>query len=266
MRKIRDDRKDLNWVELLPVALRLLHNTPGKTGYSPHEILFGRTPLIPGIPLPMHQECVEATEFFEEQNRRGLEVKALLEKMHKKEMATLNSRRRNPPVFKVGCKVWVLRPRGLSADKLRSWWVGPCKVTRQIGETSYEVEVSSGKFTTLHVSQLKPHWDNEFSEEKLELFHFTPSKEEFDSTLDEWEVEKVIRHRVNARGKLEFLVQWKGFKEHTWEPLMNFIQRYNLDWREYVTKSKLKFDLGDYMLEHEKGGVSAILATLWRGW
>ncbi len=101
----------------------------------------------------------------------------------------------------------------------------------------------------------------------MELFHFTPQKEEFeDATENEWVAEKVLKHRVNKKGKLEFLVQWKGYKEHTWEPLMNFLHRYSSDWRDYVTRKGLKFDLCDYMADNDKGGVAAVVATARRGW
>ena len=258
MRKIQGEHRDLNWVELLPIALRHLRNTPGLTGYSPYQILFGRNPSLPGIPLPQISECQEATDFMEERRKMDVKVAEILNDLHTKELNSLNKSRKEPPCFSVGDKVWTLRPRGLSAEKLRSWWIGPCPITKRVSESSYELEISPGKFTTLHVSQLKPHFDNEFSAEKLEMFHFTPTKEDFEATVDEWIAEKVINHRVNKFGKLEFLVKWKGFDEHTWEPLMNFIHRYSSDWRDYVTRKNLKFNLCDYMSESDRGGVSAI--------
>ena len=32
----------LNWVELLPYIRRLMHDTPGISGYSPHKLVFNR--------------------------------------------------------------------------------------------------------------------------------------------------------------------------------------------------------------------------------
>lgn len=38
----------------------------------------------------------------------------------------------------------------------------------------------------------------------------------------EYEVEKILKCRKIAKGKYEFLVQWKGYPdEDTWEPLDN---------------------------------------------
>ena len=47
MRKIQDEHNDMNWVELLPIALRKLRSAPGESGHSPFELLFGRQPLLP---------------------------------------------------------------------------------------------------------------------------------------------------------------------------------------------------------------------------
>jgi hypothetical protein len=135
--------------------------------------------------------------------------------MHSKHFEALNKSRKSPSPFQVGQKVWVLRPRGLSADKLQSWWIGPCPIVTRVGEMSYEVEIKPGHVISLHRSQLKEHFDDDFASEKLEMFHFQPTKEEFDSGLDEWEVDRILRHRVNKLEKLEFLVQWKGCKNTT---------------------------------------------------
>lgn len=115
------------------------------------------------------------------------------------------------------------------------------------GESSYLVEIKPGRVISLHRSQLKPHFEDEFSGEKLKMFTFLPTPEEFDSGPDEWEVEKVLGHRERG-GKLEFRVKWKDSDELTWEPLMNFIHRYSGDWRDYVKAKNLKFNIVDYMV------------------
>ena len=99
----------------------------------------------------------------------------------------------------------------------------------------------------MHRSQMKIHFEDEFADEKLELHHFSPLSEDFDTTPDEWEVEKILMHRVGKGGRLEFLTKWKGWEDATWEPLMHFIHRYSRDWREYVSNKNLKFNLVDYL-------------------
>ena len=39
----------------------------------------------------------------------------------------------------------------------------------------------------------------------------------------EYEVEKIVRHKFNKKGKLQYLIRWKGYDEShdTWEPMEN---------------------------------------------
>ena len=171
----------------------------------------------------------------------------IVNELHSKQFATLNQERRFPSVFQVGQKVWVLRPRGLTADKLQSWWIGPCVIKSRVGKLSYEVEVKPGRCISLHRSQLKPHFEDEFADENLELFHFRPTSEDFDMEMDEWEVESILKHRVTSDGKLEFLVKWKGYTQPSWEPLLNFIHTMSAHWKNYVKDHDLRFELLDYL-------------------
>ena len=41
-----------NWVEALPLVRRMYHDTPGLTGQTPYQIVYGRTRLLPGAPYP----------------------------------------------------------------------------------------------------------------------------------------------------------------------------------------------------------------------
>ena len=139
---------------------------------------------------------------------------------------------------------------------MRSWWIGPCLITAKIGEMSYEIEIKPNHRVSLHRSQLKPHFEDEFAAEKLQLHHFSPQSTDFDSAPDEWEVEKIITHRKDSSGRLEFLTMWKDCSDVTWEPLMQFIHRYSSGWRDYVLSKGLKFNLVDYMSNSERSSVS----------
>ena len=247
MRKIQTTRPEWNWVEILPAALKHLRTTPGESGLSPYQIILGREPLRAGIPIPPECECEDATSFVLRLQKQDQEVARLINDQHKKDFDTINDRLRNPAPLAVGDKVWVLRPRGLSADKLRSWWIGPCPVKGRVGENSYQIEVKPGRIIPVHRSQMKEHWDDPTAGEKLSLFHFSPEVEDFETGPEEWEVEKILKHRMNPRGKLEFLVKWKDWPEKTWEPVMHFIHRYSRDWRDYVVAHKLRFNIVDYM-------------------
>ena len=64
----------------------------------------------------------------------------------------------------------------MSADKLRSWWIGPCPIRGRVGEDSYLVEVKPGRTVPVHRSHIKEHMEDQFSQEKLQMFFFPRNK------------------------------------------------------------------------------------------
>jgi hypothetical protein len=70
MRKLRKLILDLTeegvaWVDLLPKALRHLHDVPGESGLSPYELVFGRHRPYASLPYRPALEAQGAVEFFE---------------------------------------------------------------------------------------------------------------------------------------------------------------------------------------------------------
>ena len=58
---------EINWVEALPRALRIHHDTLDPIiGMSPYEAMFGRERALGGLPWEVEMECREATEFLDE--------------------------------------------------------------------------------------------------------------------------------------------------------------------------------------------------------
>ena len=65
---------EVNWVEALPRALRIHHDTLDPTiGMTPYEAIFGRARPVGGLPWEVEIECEEAKEFFQrmEKNRQS---------------------------------------------------------------------------------------------------------------------------------------------------------------------------------------------------
>ena len=54
----------LNWVELLPYVRRIMHDTPGISGYSPHKLVFNRDRHMAGVPYE-GTEGAEPVEWFD---------------------------------------------------------------------------------------------------------------------------------------------------------------------------------------------------------
>ena len=76
--------------------------------------------------------------------------------------------------------------------------------------------------------------------------------------MDEWEVDEILRHKVGEDGQMWFETKWVGFGAPTWEPLGNFVHRYNVDWAEYCKQHKLRVDVTTHLLG-AKAQVQAVL-------
>ncbi len=109
----------INWVEALPRVLRVYHDTRGKSGYSPFQIVFGQDRFVAGATLPIERECVGASDFMHRMEwlERGVS-KNLIDQLES-EVNRANSSRRVPPTYQPGDWVWVFRPKtGESSAKV----------------------------------------------------------------------------------------------------------------------------------------------------
>jgi hypothetical protein len=84
----------------------------------------------------------------------------------------------------------------------------------------------------------------------LALFHFKQATPELEVDLDEWGVDKIVAHRHNAAGDLEFQVRWLGSDEMTWEPVSNFFLQYAVAFIAYCRNKGLHVDVIDYLARH----------------
>jgi transposase InsO family protein len=238
-----------NWVELLPVALRHIHDTPGVTGLSPYEIITGRHRNMVGVPYPVERQAQDALLFLERQKAMDKKVADLLNARHEREAAVENAKRRQVTVFIPGDKVWYLRPRSLGTNKTQSWWLGPCLVKARTGLASYVIEERPGFEHSAHRSQLKPHIEDPMEGDKLPLHFFRRTLGEELEAEDEWVVDRILKHRVGEDGKLQFLTKWEGFAETdaTWEPVGHFFHRYSFPFVQYCKLHKIVFDAAQYL-------------------
>ena len=55
---------------------------------------------------------------------------------------------------------------------------------------------------------------------------------------DTWIVEKILKHR-ETDGRMEWLVQWKGFVKPTWETADRFLGFTQQDWKDYNLKNSI---------------------------
>ena len=63
--------------------------------------------------------------------------------------------------------------------------------------------------------------------------------------VEEAEVEKIVKHRVQPDGTVQFLTKWVGDDLATWEPVGNFIHRYSSEFVKYARDQHLDLNILD---------------------
>ena len=159
----------VSWVELLPKALRHLHDTPGEAGLSPYEVVFGRHRPMAGLPYKPVREAEDAMAFMRKMKEQDEAVAKRLNDIQLKRAVSTNASRREPPPLKVGSKVWYHPEPQPGRDKLEPRWKGRGIVLRRVGAHSYVVQLKTGAEQEAHRSQLRPHFEDQYIRDILPL-------------------------------------------------------------------------------------------------
>lgn len=166
---------DLTWVEAMPRALRIHHDMIDPiTGLSPYQIMFGRERSLGGLPGELETECREAVEYFERMAEIDRTVAQKLKAAHDKVAAQVNRTRKKRPPYSIGEWVWISRPKPIGGMKLETWWRGPFRVLRRVGDASYVVRLLPRGELEVHADQMKPCVWEELGEPTTELPDPTP--------------------------------------------------------------------------------------------
>jgi hypothetical protein len=249
------EEPEASWVALLPKALRFLHDVPGESGLSPYEVVFGRHRPLQGLPHQPPREAEGALAFMERMRKLDITVAQKLNELHEKRWAQINSKRREPPPFERGSKVWYKPEPQPGRDKLDPRWKRGV-VAERVGRDSYVVELAPGLRREAHRSQLKPHVDDEYNTSPLPLFYFSGKATPVQVGPDEWTVESIEGHRINkGTGQHEFLVRWKDWDptDLQWQPWQKFFQLCNEEVLDFCTRNNIALNLVEWHKKKEKG-------------
>jgi hypothetical protein len=140
--------------------------------------------------------------------------------------------------FEPGEKVWV-RKLPQDGTKLDPLWIGPCEVLRYVPPESYVVALPD-KEERIHMDRMKPYLPTLGGQAVPFHFYRPKSTPMGDGDVDNFVVEKVLKHKM-VRGKLLWLVKWQGYgDEHNqWLPAENVVGHVQDDWLEYCKKNGL---------------------------
>ena len=150
---------------------------------------------------------------------------------------------RQIPSYKKGDMVYLHR-RNLSHPDLgirphSKWsyqWAGPYAVVDMPTPVSVRLKLPSTWriHDTFHVASVKPAYGNDrFQELRPRRPKTKPNKN------DEWEVERVLDHRVGRTGT-QVYVKWTGWDTGTWEPIEEL--KDNVAFDRYLKEEELEFD------------------------
>jgi len=125
------------------------------------------------------------------------------------------------PAFRPGDLVWVDGRNWRTARpsrKLENKHHGPYRIVRTIGTHAYELDIPATiqKHRTFPVSLLHTAADDPLPGQVT-----PPPLPVIVEGEEEWEVEEILDSR-RTRGRLRYLVKWRGFTDPTWEPEENF--------------------------------------------
>lgn len=100
-----------------------------------------------------------------------------------------------------------------------------------------------------HRSFLKPYDEDKVMGRPTPLFFHKRTVPDTEAQPDEWNVEKILKHKVDPQGQLKFLTKWEGCEPgtETWEPIGNFIHRYSSDFVRYCKQNHLVVDLTKHL-------------------
>jgi hypothetical protein len=150
------------WDRWLPYATFVFNTTPHTaTGFTPHELLFGRKPNIPGI---LQKELPDVQYSYDNYVR---ELQSRLQSCYETARMTLKTQKErskeyydrnvNTPLFSVGDKVLLHdeRIRRGRSQKLSPPWMGPCEIT-DVDDVNITLKLPRNRTLRVHANRLKP--------------------------------------------------------------------------------------------------------------
>ena len=109
------------WTEVIHRAIIAYNDTPGPTGYTPYEVVFGRKRLDGGLPMPSNGRSADMEQFVEEESKIDQAVREKLEQQNATRKRKYDHSSAAATSFKVGDKCWICRPKG--GDKQKTLWL-----------------------------------------------------------------------------------------------------------------------------------------------
>lgn len=218
LRLFINQRQD-DWHEWLSLAEFCINNrVQASTRQTPFMLNTGRHPRLGTEPIRA-SKVASAEEFVSRMQFARQEAEAALHRAAEDMARYYDQLKGEAPQYKIGDKVW-LEGKDLQTDrpskKLDDRRYGPYKITKIIGPNTYQLHLppSMKIHPVFHTVKLRP-----FTEDSVGRRPPTRPEPVIKNGFEEYEPEGIRDSRL-YRGKLQYLVKWKGYpiEESTWEP------------------------------------------------
>jgi hypothetical protein len=151
-----------NWNKWLPYATFVFNTTPHtSTGFTPHELLFGRKPNIPGLlrrdPPDVQYVYDDCVKELQSRLQSSYQVARSNLAQHKERSKEYHDRNINIPLFTIGDKVLLHdeKVRRGRSTKLSSPWISPYSIV-DIDDVNKTLKLPRNRTLKVHGNRLKP--------------------------------------------------------------------------------------------------------------
>ena len=215
------NEKQNDWAEWLAIAEFALNNRASSaTGESPFFLNHGRHPRM-NVEPRRDLKNESAMEFAARMKKSWEDAKSALDYASDLMKAQVDKHRADAREYNIGDKVWLeatnintKRP----SKKLDDRRYGPFEIIKKVGRSAYQLKLPK-TWKAIHPvfneALLTPYVPPEAKHQKKP----PPPPPDVVDGHEEFEVEEILAAR-KIRGKLQYLVKWKGFarEDNTWEP------------------------------------------------
>lgn len=212
-----------DWDLWVPFALIADRNRPrSATGYSPMYLMFGRESALfadfsalpdvdPQSPEAITTRIAHLNKLMEVVHPQLTDKRVAASSRAKTELSKI-------PALDPGTYVMVKRKDYQKIPKLQPRYTGLYRVFERTANGNYKLEALRGRVypQPMHPSRLRPVG----KELALKLLTDASFRPEVDDPGDEeeYEVERIVNHRVTRRQGLQYEIKWLGYSDTTWEP------------------------------------------------
>ncbi|MBW0577480.1 hypothetical protein O181_117195 [Austropuccinia psidii MF-1] len=212
-----------DWNAWLPLAQFLYNNSDhSSTKQPPFFTVSGRDPQFDSVHITQDTPAGKLSKQIQSIQK---DVKRELEVAINRFKRYADKSRASPPVFNPGDMVWLSSKNIKSTrttKKLSERLLGPFPILKKVSTHAYHLKLPSqwkSIHPVFHISLLEP-----VKTSKIPNRHQQPPPPATIEEEEEWEVSQILDSKLK-RGKLWYLVEWKGFSQDpersTWEPTKN---------------------------------------------